>query len=77
LASVKDWLTADKVPVYRIEVTVRGEQQSAFGRAEAIVLVDQTPRTAPNAALDAVPPLHILSWSYEPSAAAPSVRGRR
>jgi general secretion pathway protein K len=77
LASAKDWLTVTKAPVYRIEVTVRGEQQSAFGHAEAIVLVDQTPRTEPNAALDATPPMHILSWSYEPRAAATNTRSRR
>ena len=77
LASVKDWLTIDKASVYRIDVSVRGDTLQAFGRAEAIVLVDQTPRTGANAVADAAPPLHILSWTYEPSASAPDVRGRR
>jgi general secretion pathway protein K len=82
LASVKDWITTDKATVYRIDVTVRGDSQPAFGRAEAIVLVDQTPRTGDNAIADAAPPLHILSWNYEPStstrsASAPDYRGRR
>ena len=77
LASVKDWLTIDQSSVYRIDVTVRGDTQPAFGRAEAIVLVDQTPRTGANTAADAAPPLHILSWTYEPSTSAPDNRGRR
>lgn len=77
LRSAKDWLTADKVPVYRIEVTVRSDSQSAIGQAEAVVFVDQTPRTEANAALDVTPPLHILSWTYEPRATASNTRSRR
>lgn len=75
LASVKDWITTDTTSVYRIDVTVRAETKSAFGRAEAVVLVDQTPRTGDNAIADATPPLHILSWNYEPSTSTRSASG--
>jgi general secretion pathway protein K len=78
LGSVKDWLTTQTGPAYRIEVTVRDDAQPALGRAEAVILVDRRRRSVLRRSVtNSTPPFHILSWNYEPRALKPEDRDRK
>lgn len=78
LGSVKDWLTAQTGPAYRIEVTVQEGAQPALGRAEAVILVGRTRRSVLRRSVtNSTPPFHILSWTYEPRAWKAEGRDRR
>jgi general secretion pathway protein K len=67
LPSLKDWLSTNEGTVFRIGVQVREDSQTAFGRAEALIVVDRSRRGGQQGApVDPTPPFHVLHWSYEP-----------